>query len=117
MKVVDFSGREEEVSAKLTVSSLRDVVTVVVPSAILTRSVIESIANHAHTRQFVTTVLIQAAAPFDLLVVELAYKAIEIAFGCGVIRLANKQARGLILGNQASKGSACLLACLFIACI
>jgi len=32
-------------------------------------------------------------------------------------REASKQARGLILGNQASKGRACLLACLFIACI
>ena len=35
----------------------------------------------------------------------------------GLSRLANKQARGLILGNQASKGGACLLACLFIAYI
>jgi len=33
------------------------------------------------------------------------------------LRLADKQARGLILGNQASNGRACLLACLFIACI
>lgn len=102
VKVVDFSGREEEVSAKLTVSSLRDVVTVVVSSApILTRSVMESIANHAHTRQFVTTVSIQAAAPFDLLIVELAYKAIEIAFGCGVILGSTGGAwLGLTLGSM-----------------
>ena len=76
VKVVDFRGHEKEVSTKLTVSSLRDIVTAVVPkkpsAPTLTESVMESIMNHAQTGQFVTTVSIQAAAPFDLLVVELA---------------------------------------------
>ena len=105
VKVVDFSGHEKEVFAKLTVSSLRDVVTAVVPkkpsAPILTESVMESIMNHAQTGQFVTTVSIQAAAPFDLLVVELAYKAIEIAFGCGVILGSTGGAwLGLTLGSM-----------------
>ena len=102
VKVVDFRGHEKEVPTKLTVSSLQNLVTAVAPSApILTESVMESIMNHAQTGQFVTTVSIQAAAPFDMLVVELAYKAIEIAFGCGVILGSTGGAwLGLTLGSM-----------------
>jgi hypothetical protein len=46
-----------------------------------------------------------------VLIVAAAYK--EDKLDCA--RLADKQARGLILGNQASKGGACLLVyCLYI---
>ncbi|OCK93136.1 uncharacterized protein K441DRAFT_661897 [Cenococcum geophilum 1.58] len=105
VKVVDFNGHENEVPANLTVSKLREIVTEVVPKKpsppILTGSVMESIMDHTQTGQFVTTVSIQAAAPFDLLVVELAYKAIEIAFGCGVILGSTGGAwLGLTLGSM-----------------
>jgi hypothetical protein len=87
--VVDFSGQEEEVWSTLEVSSLQDLVTAVVPkkptALFLKENVMQSIINHAQKGQFTTAVSIQAAAPFDLLAVEVAHKAIEIVLGCGII--------------------------------
>ena len=37
--------------------------------------------------------------------------------GGSILRLTDKQARGLILGNRAGKGRACLLACLLAYCL
>lgn len=86
LQIVEFTGIRTEVKLlKISRRDFEESVTSFKPNTEdISRIPVELIFN-PNRRNITAVVLVQAAAPFDAMVIEIGYKAIEILFACAII--------------------------------